>query len=278
MIRPHLTIAFYVVLCYTGNIDLLVKPNIEFFLRILRILDLDIYMANSIIIQFKKLLNWLILFTLISSMCWANDNWKLVKQDTDENIMIYYSRMDNGMIKFKGVTQVKSSLNSFIALINDLDNIPNWVSSVRKIIILKRNSQMDGYIYTINKMPWPLKDRDSIVYSRIVQDPKTNIITISGQAEPKFIPPNNNYVRVQKIESFWQITPLANNYARIEFQGFADPGGNISSVVFQWLYKFFLWRLPYYTLKNMKQMIQRPKYQHQKFEYINEGGNVNSSS
>lgn len=235
-------------------------------------------MAHSITIQFKMLLKWLILFTFISSICCANDNWKLVKQNTDEDIMIYYSHMENGMIKFKGVTQVKSSLNSFIALINDLDNIPNWVSSVRKVIILKKNSQMDGYIYTINKMPWPLRDRDSIVYSRIAQDPKTNIITISGQAEPKFIPPNNNYVRVQEIESFWKITPLPNKHARVEFQGFADPGGNISSVVFQWLYKFFLWRLPYYTLKNMKQMIQRSKYQQQKFEYIHEGGNVNSSS
>ena len=208
-------------------------------------------------------------------MCRANDdNWKLVKQNKDEDIMIYYSQMDNGMIKFRGVTQVKSSLNSFIALINDLDNIPNWVSSVRKIIILKKNSPRDGYIYTINKMPWPLKDRDSIVYSRIEQDPKTNVITISGKAAPQFIPPNSNYVRVQRIESFWKVTPLANKFAKVEFQGFADPGGNISSVVFQWLYRFFLWRLPYYTLKNMKKIIQRPVYQQQKFEYINEGINV----
>jgi len=220
------------------------------------------------------LLYWLFLFTSISSFCQADDQWKLVKQNTDENIMIYYSRLDNGMTQFKGVTQVKSSLNSFIALINDLDNVPNWVNSVRKMTMLKKNSQLDGYIYTINQMPWPLKDRDSIVYSRIVQDPETHTITISGQSEPEFIPPKKEYVRVQKIESFWKITPMANDHVKVEFQGFADPGGKISHAVFQWLYQFFLWRLPYYTLINMKKMIQRPKYQQQKYDYIIEGANV----
>jgi len=235
-------------------------------------------MANNITLTIQLFLYCLILFVLTQNVCQADDDWQLIKKNTDENIMIYYSRMDNGMIKFKGITQVKSSLNSFIALINDLDNIPNWVTSVRKMMILKKNNQLDGYIYTINKMPWPLKDRDSIVYSRIEQDPKTNIVTISGKSEPEYIPSNKNYIRVQKIESFWKITPLIDQRAEVEFQGFADPGGNISTVVFQWLYKFFLWRLPYYTLKNMKRMIQQPKYQKQKFNYINEGIHVNASS
>ena len=224
----------------------------------------------------KLLICWLFFLIFTSNLCQANDQWKLVKQNTDENIMIYYYQMDNGLTKFKGVTTVKSTLNSFIALINDLDNIPNWVTSIRKVAILKKNSQMDAYIYTVNKMPWPLKDRDAIVYSRIVQDPKTHVITISGQAEPDFIPPNKRYIRVKKIESFWKLTPM-HDHIEVEFQGYGDPGGNISSIVFKWLYKFFLWRLPYYTLMNMRQMIQYPKYQQQKFNYISEGIHVHPS-
>jgi len=232
-------------------------------------------MTNFLLLRFIH--SWLFLLIATSSMCYANDQWQLVKQNTDDDIMIYYCQLNSGMTKFKGVTKIKSTLNSFIALINDFDNIPNWVTSIRKVSIIKKNSQKDGYIYTINKMPWPLKDRDSIVYSRIEQDPKTHVITISGKGEPKYIPPNSHYVRISKIESFWKLTPITDNYIEVEFQGYGDPGGNISSFVFKRLYKFFLWRLPYYTLKNMKKMIHYPKYQQQKFDYISEGVNVHPS-
>ena len=49
-----------------------------------------------------------------------DDNWQVVKEDKENNIIIYYRKLETGNTEFKGVTYIHSSLNNFVSLIESL--------------------------------------------------------------------------------------------------------------------------------------------------------------
>ena len=117
--------------------------------------------------------------------------------------------------------------------------------------------------------------RDSVLFSHIDQNPQTFAVTIKGRAVPDYIPLNDHYVRISSGESFWQLTPTGEGTLEVVFQGYGEPGGSFSesvftSAIFRSLVKFYLWKLPYKTLKRMRQHIQSEKYQKTRFNFIQE--------
>ena len=224
----------------------------------------------------------IVLFTvlLIFSSSYLNarkldENWRVVKEDKENNITIYYRTLETGNTEFKGITYIRVSLNSFIALINDFDKMPEWAYRTEKVVKLRQISDKEAYVYTIHPMPWPFMSRDSVLLSHIDQNPQTFVVTVKGRAVPDYIPLNEDYVRISSGESFWQLTPKGNDTIEVVFQGYGEPGGSLSesvftSAIFHSLVKFYLWKLPYKTLKKMRQQIQNEKYHKKRFSFIQE--------
>jgi hypothetical protein len=119
-------------------------------------------------------------------------------------------------------------------------------------------------------MPWPLDYRDSIVRTTLSQDAKTLAVTIRGSAIPDYIPVARGFVRMPVVESFWRFTPLTQGVVAVEFQGYGDPGGNLSSAVPTWITRLTLYEAPYETLLGLQKAIDRPDYQSQTFEFVRE--------
>ncbi|WP_455220409.1 START domain-containing protein [Kaarinaea lacus] len=185
--------------------------------------------------------------------------------DGDENVSVYYRTLPGGNVEFKGITTVKTRLDVLVAIFSDLDNMPNWVYRTRSIVKLDEVSENEKYLYSIHNMPFPFKQRDSIILSTLYQDPITHVITIQGKGKPQYIPEKEEYIRVQALESFWEFYPRDDGQVRITFQGYGEPGGSIPSSiyrsrVFRWLVEMYLWRLPYTTLSSLRQEIQKEKY------------------
>ena len=117
--------------------------------------------------------------------------------------------------------------------------------------------------------------RDSVLLSHIDQNPQTYVVTVKGSAVPNYVPLNHDYVRIRSGESFWQLTPNGNGTIEVVFQGYGEPGGSLSesvftSAIFRALVKLYLWKLPYTTLKKMRQEIQNEKYHKRRFNFIQE--------
>jgi hypothetical protein len=203
------------------------------------------------------------------------DNWKVVKEDKDNNIVVYYRTLETGYTEFKGITHFNASLNSFVALIEDFDEMPAWAYRTEKVVKLRQISNKEAYVYTIHTMPWPFMPRDSVLLSHIDQNPQTLVVTVKGHAVPDYIPRHDGYVRISSGESFWQLTPKGNDTIEVVFQGHGEPGGSLAesvftSAIFRALVKLYLWKLPYQTLKKMRQQIQNEKYHKRRFDFIQE--------
>ena len=202
-------------------------------------------------------------------------DWELVKEDERNDIVVYYRTLESGNVEFRGITHLRTSLSSFIALLKDFETLPEWAYRTDKVVTLRQTSNTEAYVYTIHPMPWPFMPRDSVLLSHIDQNPQTFAVIVKGRAVPDYIPLNDDYVRISSGESFWQLTPIEEGTLEVVFQGYGEPGGSFSesvftSTIFRSLVKLYLWKLPYKTLKRTQHHILNEKYQKKRFNFIKE--------
>lgn len=205
----------------------------------------------------------------------AVEQWDLVKVDEEQGITVYYRILPSGNIEFKGVTQIESSLSSIIALFLDFEIMPQWLYRTQKVTLLERLQDNVLYIHTIHTMPFPFRNRDSVNLVKLTQAPSTRIITINLINKPDYGDHDDDYVRVPVAVSQWQLLPLANGQIKITFRGYGEPGGSISSdayhsSLFQWLVKQFLWKVPYKSLRGLKEYADQDNYKNHRFDFIQE--------
>ena len=221
---------------------------------------------------------FIIFFLLLNSQfCYSKglENWELVKHDQTNGIDIFLRTLPDGNIEFKGITSINTSLNSLVSLFDDKGSMHKWLYRTKKVTVLKELNNKEDYVYSIHNLPFPFSDRDSIVHTTITQDPESLLVTIRGKAKPDYSPEKRGFVRVREVESFWSFEPQNNGKVRIIFQGYGDPGGRFlssmyRSSIFKRLFKIFLWKFPYRSLKSMKIIIHENKYQTKTFSYIAE--------
>ena len=208
----------------------------------------------------------------------AIDDWQTAIRDTDNDVVVYHRTLPGGNTEFKGITHVKSSLSACVALLRDVDAMPEWVDRTIMAKVLFRVSDTEVYAYNLSRMDWPLANRDAIVHSVLEQDPDSLAVTIkgsgilqyNGETWYDYKAHEQDYVRMTQVESFWRFVPLADGYVEVTFQGYGDPGGNISSSFFKWFLGFVVWQSPYETLKKMREIIGRDRYQSARLGFIKE--------
>ncbi len=201
-------------------------------------------------------------------------NWEQYtnsEMDSLEGIEIYYRYIQvDGFdyLEFKGSTLIQSPLTSLVAVLRDVQDMPNWVYNVESAKLMVINP-MERYTYFVHKsIGIFFKPRDSYVYSILNQDSITLDVSIKGNSKPDKVERSDQYVRIEKGESQWVFIPVNKNTSKVIFQGYANPGGWISSSLLTPLAKSELWKLPYYTLKELKTHITAEKYQNASYSFI----------
>jgi len=193
------------------------------------------------------------------------DNWKLKKTDDDLGIKVYVRDVTGSPLKeFKGVTNLKSTLNSSVALISDTENLPNWIYNMLSIEVLEKVNEHETYAYSVNKTGPFMDNRDSVVYSVLMQDPTSKVVTITLEGKPAYIPPSDDAVRVASLKGLWQFTPNNNGTVEVVYQLHVDPSARLP----QSMINRFIVRSSLETLAEMHKQIE--KYQNKNLAYIME--------
>ena len=193
------------------------------------------------------------------------ETWHLKK--FEKGISVYTRQIENSrLIELKSDFQIKTSLSSIVALLNDFESYPQWVYRCEKSYVAKKISDMEFIQYQSVKAPWPVDNRDILIYKKLSQDPITKVITQKAYAMPEFIPKVAKHVRVLLFKAQWTITPLQNGLVNVEYQLLVDPGGSIPA----WLVNLAVVDGPYDTELNMKEWLMKDKYQKAVIPYIKE--------
>lgn len=195
-----------------------------------------------------------------------SDIWNL-KHEKD-GILIYTKKDAHHSIKDLKMTSTISgkSLSSFAAIFQDLKSYPTWVYSCNEAKVIERISDTQIIYYTSSDFPWPMSDRDFVLYNKVWQNQETGAFHSISEAHNSNLNKKSGLVRVTHFKSEWIITPADKGKFDLLYTFSADPGGQIPA----WIVNTFAEFGPLNTIKQIETQAQKPKYQNTKISYINE--------
>lgn len=200
----------------------------------------------------KRVLLLVILFVGIFEV--YSQNWVL--EFEKNGIKVWTRKLDWSQIKeFKGETIINTNLGSIVYVLDDVNNYPTWVYNCIESYRVKKENDFKGYIYNVIKTPWPVKNRD-FVYQYSVSQNKTTLVVSINTLAVKGMVPDKGYVRMTYVKSSYVLTPLDKNRVKVVFQNHSDPAGDVP----QSIINMFITETPYYTLSNLRKMIESPNF------------------
>lgn len=193
------------------------------------------------------------------------NDWELKKS---ENGITVYTRLTEGSAykELKATFQVKTSLSSIIALLNDVESYPQWVFRCETSKVFKKTSDQHLIRYQTVVAPWPVDNRDVIVEVNSSQDLKTGIVYQKVNALPDYAPKVKNHVRIRQFHAVWTLKPLPGGMVSVDYELLVNPAGAIPA----WIVNMAVVDGPYETSLKMKDLVLKEKYQKAKYSFIKE--------
>ena len=192
--------------------------------------------------------------------------WKKWKQFKSLTISARSSTI-NQLTEIKATAIVNSSLSGFLAFIQDVNNTPTWLASVKNSEIIKKTSATEQ-IFTINfSTIWPLKPRYLQLNSHYWQN---SDLSVELKDDLSINIENLNATRVRIFKGHWLIIPKLSKSKQkqllIEYTFIADNGGDIP----KWLADQLALKSILKSMKKMSVLLPQPKWQKQSVAGINE--------
>jgi len=195
----------------------------------------------------------LIFFILFigSTIDLASQSWEFVKEQ--DGIKLFTRKENNSALKsFKGVMDVKASLEKVTNIIGNVNNHDWWDENLREIKVLSYEKDKYFQYYLIYHVPWPFTDRDLCVEANVLIDPLSGKRTITATPLTNVIPEKPDLIRIKKYWQRWTIQPMDNGMIRLTLEGFVDPAGNVPS----WLYNMVIVETPLKVMRRVKKFVQ----------------------
>lgn len=167
---------------------------------------------------------WLSLSCLILLSSAAADDWTLYKASAE--VRVEYRRLQSSLLEIRAQARVRSGTGAFLHLLHDTAAISRWVENAERTELLGSAAAHSNIVHTYFNAVWPVSPRDMVTQSVWSQDANGVLqlqVTDMGQHYPLI----DGYVRMQQVQSQWTLTPQADGTLLIQYQGQADPAGNL---------------------------------------------------
>ena len=192
------------------------------------------------------LINFLILYLSFFSLDSHNSShtdWKLKKEENDIKVFIRKNEINN--VEYLAETRINGNIDSILKIIMDYDNSHKWMYKLENSKILEKKYDSLFYVYFTMEMGWPLKKRDLV--SDVKVEKNDDFISVSLTSSPKYIPLDNNYIRISDSKSVWKLSKVNDLETKVSLQSYAVIEGLPSFVV-----ELFIVDGPIYSLTNLK--------------------------
>lgn len=186
----------------------------------------------------------------------AND-WVLQRDRAGIQV---YTRAEEGSPydAVRAVTVLENvRLAAMVALIEDAAACPEWADRCAESYVYKRLADNESLIYTLNDMPFPVKDRDVLAHVIWNQEPNTRTVTISSRATTGELDEIEGRLRLTEANSQWYFRPLPSGAVEVSNEAHINPGSALPG----WVTNMLLVDTPYETLRAFVVAVQQDKYQ-----------------
>lgn len=206
-----------------------------------------------------------VLLLVLAPFAMASE-WQLSRRDENRDIRVYLRESPGSSYNsFYAVTRVNTRLSTVVAVLADVPAMPEWIARMKSAKLLRRDANRDAWVHSSYKLPYPFLEREAVLHSTLKQD-KSGVVEVLTRAEPGHVPNNPKRVRLLDMQGTWRLTPEKDGMVKIEMWGEGNPGGYVPPMLFN----YNLPDEPAQTLKHLRQMLTREKYQNKTFSYIRE--------
>jgi START domain len=174
--------------------------------------------------MYSKLL-FLAFFTFIFNFSTSaqSDGWQFLKTTNGINI---YTKEVNGLKELKMQANFKKPLSVLVGAVQDVSSYPKWVYKVNYSEKIQQVNDWEYVYYNFLDFPWPLTDRDVVVYAKVSQNPKTKMVTSYSTSQSGYKDKRKDVIRINDMRTQWVMksTPegvFAEYYLR------SHPGGEV---------------------------------------------------
>lgn len=192
----------------------------------------------------------------------AEQDWQL-KRDRD-GIQIYTRSIDGS--KYKAVRAeafVDAALHELVGLVMDTPACPEWVATCKDSKVVEKVSETEFYAYTLNDLPWPVRDRD--VVARVTWTKGDNGgVTMSANLVEGMVSEKRRTVRLTYGVTSWTFVPQPDGGTRVVSEAHLDPGGAVPA----WLTNMLLIDSPFDTMIGMRERVATGLYKDTEFAFL----------
>lgn len=204
----------------------------------------------------------LFIFTLFFTHLSFSQNWTLAKNE--DGIKVYTRQIEGSSLKeFKGETQIKGTIESFVALLRDVPNFHLFFESAMNPKLLKLQGDTLQIHYLQTKAPWPVSNRDGVYQYLYQYNANQKELLVGLKALPTYSKKEADFVRVPEASGFWKAKQVTSTEISVVYQLHANPGGSLPA----WLANSSSIDLPFNTLTKLKERIVLKQYQNKKLPF-----------
>lgn len=206
--------------------------------------------------MFKSLRFILFLFVILlqitDTIAQKHDStWVLKKNKND--IELYARFPEESRFKeVKATCVFAAQISDLVKIVLDVESYPDWVSNIKEGGTLKKVGEHEYINYYIADFPWPLKDRDVVLNTILVQEEDSKSVYIELEGRATFIAEKKDIIRIQNIHAYWYFIPEHSGMVKVSYQMLVDPGGKIPV----WLINKFLIEGPYQNLYRLRELME----------------------
>lgn len=171
----------------------------------------------------------LMLLLCSSSVSATQLNWH--NYHSSETSRINYRTLPSGVTEIQAELTTTATLGSFLHLLEATDKIREWVPHAASATIIAEPSSHTHIVHTTFDGMFLIAAREMVTRSYWQQDPTSKIVTIQVSNASDDYEVATEGVLMTNVDFSWTIAPLEHNRIRIQYQGYADPAGNLPQFI-----------------------------------------------
>ena len=175
--------------------------------------------------------------------------WELVK--SSDGIEVFTRTTEAMDYKaFKSVATIEADIESFVALIQDVEVLHEWGYKLKSSELLERNGDTLQIYFAEAKAPFPYRNRYGIYLNEFVL-----LVNYEFDVDD---------LVMLKGSGYWKVIQLENQKLKVVFEMQVDPGKGIPA----WLSNMFADESPYETMLSVKTELKKAKYQDRAYDFL----------
>ena len=154
----------------------------------------------------------------------SDSSWELI--ENSEGVKIYLRWVElSDKVKIrerKAEIMVHTTLDKTLKAITEAGEIKNWMSGVKKVMLLHRESPAKWYAYTLYGLPWPFNDREMITMCTLSYSSGKDKVFVNMRSSDESYPPAKGVERLTHYKANWELFEVKPQLVRMTFIARSD--------------------------------------------------------